>query len=130
MQNNFITEFRGQRGFTLVETIMVIIFLGVAFIAVLQVMSSSVSHSVDTELLTRATALAEEKMEKIVGDKNGRGYAYLVNSNYPTEANAGGNHGFTRSVSIVEYSTYKSIQVSVAHTGIQPVRLVSFVTNY
>lgn len=120
----------GQNGYTLLETIMVMAFLGVAFVAVLSVMSTGVNQSVDTELMTKAVALAEEQMERVVGDKTSRGYGYLINANYPTENNVNNMTGFTRTVSIVAYSTYKSIQVEVSHPKISPVRLVSFVTNY
>ena len=121
---------RREAGFTMIEAIMTIIFLSVAVVTTLRVMSSSVNQSVDTELMTRAIALAEQRMEQVVGDKAGRGYNYLVNANYSTETNAGGNPGFTRTVSIITYSTYKSITVQVSRTGIQTVRLVSFVANY
>lgn len=121
---------RGQSGASLMEAIMVVVFLGVAFVAVLQVMSSSLEHSVDNEVRTRAIALAEEKMEQVVGDKNGRGYGYLVNANYPVESDASGNRGFSRSVAITDYSTRKLVEVVVTHANIPPVRLVTSVTNY
>jgi prepilin-type N-terminal cleavage/methylation domain-containing protein len=121
---------RCQRGYSLIETIMVMAFLGVAFVAILNVMSTGVSQSVDTELMTKAVTLAEEKMEKVVGDKTSRGYAYLIGANYPVENNPNSLTGFTRTVSITTYSTYKSIQVTVTHPKIAPLRLFTFVTNY
>lgn len=119
-----------EGGYSLIETVMVMAFLGVAFVAVLNVMSTSVSQSVDTELMTKAIALAEEKMEIVVGDKTSRGYGYLINSNYPVETNPNGQAGFTRTTTITAFTTYKSIQVVVAHSKIAPVRLLTFVTNY
>ncbi len=127
---NASAAFRREGGYSLIETIMVMVFLGVAFVAVLNVMSTSVSQSVDTELMTRAIALAEEKMEIVVGDKTSRGYGYLISSNYPVETNPNGQKGFTRTTAITTYSTYKSVQVVVVHSKIAPVRLLTYVTNY
>lgn len=121
---------RSERGYSLIETVMVMVFLGVAFVAALNVMSTGVSQSVDSELMTKAVALAEEKMEKIVGDKSSRGYGYLIAANYPVESNPNGMTGFTRTVTITTYSTYKSIRVVVSNSKIAPMRLTTLVTNY
>jgi hypothetical protein len=54
----------------------------------------------------------------------------LIGSNYPVENNPNSLAGFTRTVSITTYSTYKSIQVTVTHPKLAPLRIVTFVTNY
>jgi len=121
---------KNQEGFSLIELIMVIIFISVAFVATMSMMSSGIEKSVESEALTRATMLAEEKMEQIRGDKNTEGYHYLKNENYPQETNAGGNQGYTRIVQISNYATYKEIKVIVKHASIQDVVLVTHLTNY
>lgn len=124
------SAFASERGFTLIELIMVIIFLSVAFVATLGMMSTGIEESVDTEILTKAITLAEQKMEVILGDKNGLGYQYLENANYNDEQNVGGYSGFTRTVQITTYSTYKEVVVKVKHNGIKDVVLTTQMTNY
>ncbi len=119
-----------QRGNSLLELIMVIIFLGVAFVTTLGMMSTGITKSVKIELLTRAMMLAEQKMEEVRGDKSTRGYSWVKESNYPVESNPGGYEGFTRSVKVTSYSTYKEVQVIVQHDDLPTVTLHTHIANF
>ncbi len=119
-----------QRGVSLVELIFVIIFLGIALASTLTMVSTSVTQSMDSETLSLASMLAEQKMEEIRGDKNGRGYFYITSQNYENEANAGGYSGFTRSTTVTTYQNYKKVEVVVAKENIPSVMLVTYLTNY
>ena len=119
-----------QAGYSLVELIMVIIFIGVAFVATMGMMSGSMQKSAQSEVLTQAIFLAEQKMEAIRGDKNSLGYHYLVNDNYPPEQDADGYVGYTRMVSIQDFGSYKEIKVTVTYPGIKPVTLITQMANY
>lgn len=121
---------QNEGGFSLVELIFVMLFLGIALATTLSMVSTGVTKSMDSESMSLATTLAEQKMEEIRGDKNGRGYFYVTNSNYDTETNAGGYAGFTRTTTITTYSSYKEITVSVAKEDMPTVTLVTFLTNY
>lgn len=120
----------GEAGFSLIELIMVIIFISVAFVSTMSMMSTGIEKSVDSEVLTRATMLAEEKLEQIRGHKNTEGYYYLKNENYPQETNAGGNQGYTRIVQISNFANYKEVKVIVKHPAIQDVVVVTHLANY
>lgn len=120
----------GQRGVSLVELIFVIIFLGVAMTSTLTMVSTGVTQSMDIESMSLASMLAEQKLEAIRGDKNGRGYFYLTSQNYVTEANAGGYSGYTRSTNVTTYGNYKKVEVTVSKENIPSVTLVTFFTNY
>jgi len=104
---------RSQRGHTLIELTLVIIFLSVAILAAMNVMTESLAGTMKTELLTIATDLANEKMERIFADKKSKGYDYIDNDNYSDETQINNMSGFSRSVSITDYSTYKQIVVTV-----------------
>ncbi len=109
---------------------MVIIFLGVAFVATLGMMTGSIERSVDAETFTHAISLADQKLEDVRSDKNSLGYQYLLNENYPFESHIEGYAGFSREVKITDFGSYKQITVTVRHRGIKPVILVTQMANY
>ena len=121
---------KSQRGYSLIELVMVTVFLGVAIAATLTMMTTGISKSFDTENLSLASMLAEQKLEEIRGDKNGRGYFYITNENYLSESNAGGYSGYTRTTSITTYSTYKQVVVTVTKQNVPSMSLVTYLTNY
>ncbi len=119
-----------QAGFTLIEIILVMIFLSVALLATMNMISTSLSKSFDMDIISTANNLANEQMEKIFTDKKSKGYGYVVSENYPPETNAGGFQGFNRYVTIITYSTNKKIVVTVTHASIDDFILISYLTNY
>ena len=120
----------GQAGFTLIEIIMVIIFLSVALLATMNMISTSLSKSFDMDIIATANNLANEEMEKIFTDKKSKGYGFVVPENYPSETNAGGFQGFNRYVTITTNLTNKKIVVRVTHASIDDFILTSYLTNY
>ena len=121
---------RRQSGVSLVELTFIIIFLGVAPASTITMVSTGVTQRIDSESLSLASMLAEQKLEEIRGDKNGRGYFYLTSQNYATEANAGGYSGYTRATNITTYQNYKKVEVVVSKENVPSVTLVTFFTNY
>ena len=119
-----------SRGFTLIEMIMVIVFLSVALLATMNMMSTSVSGSMNIELINTATDLANEKMEEIFADKKSKGYGYVQQNNYQSESNPNGFSGFTRLVEISSQSNSKRIRVRVTHPDLQDIVLEAYITNY
>ena len=122
--------FRVQSGFTLTELIIVLVFVGVALTSILLSFRTGLRTSVDSELLSLSAQLAEAKMEQIKSDKASFGYGYLTQQNYPPETDADGYSGYTRTVSITEYSGYKKVTVTVTHSGSPDVQLVTIFANY
>lgn len=119
-----------SRGFTLIEIILVIVFLSISLLATMNMMSSSVAGSMNIELINTATNLANEKMEQIFADKKSKGYGYVKQSNYQSESNPDGFTGFNRYVEITDQSTNKKIKVRVTHANFEDIILVTFITNY
>lgn len=127
---NFFIEIKNSRGSTLLELLLVIIFLGVALVSTISVMSSSLYNSFDTEIMLTAVNLAHEKLEDIFYDKNNKGYGFVKEQNYPVENEPDGKKGFTRSVSVTDFATYKEVKVTVTHANIPDCVLVAYLTNY
>lgn len=115
-----------RRGGTLIEAISAIVIASVAFPPMLWALQGAHTTRVDPELAIRARWLAGEKLEDIIADRHSstRGYAYVVESNYPTEPSVGGFSNYSRSVSIAETGVslsgsgtgYKRVTVSVGWT--------------
>jgi len=145
------TEYRvknDQGGFTLIEIIITLVVLSVAVVGVLTVFTTAIKGSADPVVLNRALALAQEKMDEIIGDRMNsvRGFAYIIPGNYPADIPV---TGFNRSVTIFcvtagELNTdsgvapgasgcasgYTHVEVTVAHAAIGSVSLDGLVTNY
>lgn len=95
---------RRPRGFTLVELIVAIVILSVAVPPMLWAIRDAHASRVSPVMLSRARWLAGERLEDIIADRHSpsRGFAYVVNANYPSEPTVSGFPGFTRAVSIAE----------------------------
>ena len=124
------TKFTNQQGFTLIEVIMVVIFVGVALVATMDMTSTSISHTFKIETLNTAANLANAKMELIFADKKSKGYSYIETQNYQAENNPGGAQGFARTVTITDNGTNKEVKVRVTHQDIEDCILTAFLTNY
>jgi len=109
---------------------LVIVFGGITFLAIASTMSQSLSSSLSSEVMTMAADLANEKMERVFADKQTLGYAFIVSSNYPDETNPAGHNGFTRTLTVTTFSTYKRVEVRVMHPDIADCVLSAFMTNY
>ena len=64
------TEYRvknDQDGFTLIEIIITLVVLSIAVVGVLSVFTTAIKGSANPVVLNRAIALAQEKMDTIIG---------------------------------------------------------------
>ena len=103
-----------DRGFTLIETIIVIVVLGLSM-GVLIPFTVSLRNSAAPVLTQQAALLAQEKLEQIVADRldrnrldgtTPRGFVYATTpGNYPAEGPIAGVTGFSRSVAIACVTT-------------------------
>jgi len=121
---------KNQSGQTLIELILVILFLSVAILSAMAMMSNSLTGGVKTELLSKATDLANEKMEQVLTGKNSKGYDSISNNNYADEQDVNGLSGFSSSVLVTTYDTYKEVEITVNHPETNSVTLTAFLTNY
>lgn len=135
---------RGHRGFSLIEAIIAVVILSVAMPAMLVAVTDAQKKRAGPTQDSKACWLAAEKLEDVIADRHGssRGYAYVVNANYPAESSVAGFPGYSRNVSIVETDAslstpgtgYKTVTVTVVYTGptgaSRSFSLASIVTDY
>ncbi len=89
-----------DRGFSLIELVIVIVILGVASVGLMSVFSTGTRKSADPLLQNQALQLAQEKLDIVLGDRMNpaRGFAYITSANYPAESPVAGFPGFDRSM--------------------------------
>ncbi|MFZ5876403.1 MAG: type IV pilus modification PilV family protein [Nitrospirota bacterium] len=147
---------RNEHGVTLVETVIVIVVLGLA-LGVLIPSTVSTRHSATPVLTQQAAALAQEKLEEIFADRldqtTPRGFQYATTpGNYPAENPIAGVTGFSRSVAITCVTTanlnaagtapspscaasdgrtdYARVTVTVTNTSLGNVTAATLLTNH
>ncbi len=93
-----------RRGFTLVESVAVILVLSIAFPPIMWAIRRAHVARVTPARFSIARWLAAEKLEDIIADRNSatRGYSYLTTAHYPAEASIAGFVGFSRTVALAE----------------------------
>ncbi|NOZ57911.1 MAG: prepilin-type N-terminal cleavage/methylation domain-containing protein [Calditrichaeota bacterium] len=124
-----------QLGFSLLEVILVVVLIAIAIPPLLRLFSHSILGSVDSELRTKATLYAQEKLEQILNDKKVAGgfQTVITPGRYPPDVP---EEGFTRTVQIqsdgLSYNgvPYARVVVTVSHAGIPDVQLETWITNY
>jgi prepilin-type N-terminal cleavage/methylation domain-containing protein len=121
---------RSQRGFTLIEAILVITLISVMGVALANLFANGMRQSAQSSMMTAAISLANEKMEEILADKNGKGYPFIDALNYPKESNIPGFPDYSRTVSIQDTGEYKVVTVKVMHPRMVTITLTTFLTNY
>lgn len=125
-------------GFTLIEVIMAIVVIAIAIPPILTLFSQNITDSHESEVYTKATLYAIEKIEEIIGDKraasDGYGWDYILQpGQYPNDSP---EEGYTRSISIdttgnsFQGVTYAEILVTVSHAAVNNIVISTRATNY
>lgn len=130
-----------EGGFTLIETIIVLIVLSIAAVGVLSVFISGMRGSADPLLVTQAVQLAQGEMDQIIGSKRAAGFGSIAIGNSLPCATAMPS-GFTCSrniyyVNAADLTTsvpvpteYKHVTVTVSNAAIGDVSMDTLVSNY
>lgn len=97
-------EVDGDRGFTLIETVIAVIVLALAM-GLLIPFTVGLRNSAAPPLSEQQLLLAQEKLEQVIADRQDsttpKGFVYSTNpANYPAENPIAGVTGFSRSVTI------------------------------
>ncbi len=141
-----------QKGFSLIETIIVIIVISIGAIGVLTVFITGMKGAADPLITIQAVELAQEKLDIIIADRQNtaRSYNYATNPAYYTAENpVSGFTSFNRSVAIacftgtpftgagsapapscVGVGNYARVTVTVTHAAIGSATAVTLLTNY
>ncbi|MBX7151302.1 hypothetical protein K1X84_06645 [bacterium] len=127
---------RNQHGYSVLEVITVILFIGIALPTLVMFFSQAISNGAEAEVQTKALMLCEQKMEEVLTDKlsPSRGYSWMTTPNRYVSENISG--GYTRTVAVATTGksfngvAYAEITVTVSHSLITPIQLVSWATMY
>jgi prepilin-type N-terminal cleavage/methylation domain-containing protein len=100
-----------EKGFTLVEVLIAVMVLAIAFLAMYQMQAMAVRGNETGNQVTIATMLAQDKMEEI----RNTAYDNVISINFPAE-----NYGmvpnypqFRREVTVTQNGRMKTVRVSV-----------------
>jgi Tfp pilus assembly protein PilV len=127
----------GEKGFSLVEVIVIIVILSIAILPLSRMAISNLDSGRTYSLMTRGTFYAQEIMERIIADyiagaTAGRGYTY-VRINWPGTVSSPPT-GYTGTVSIsgettVNGVTYVTVTVTVSANGMPNVTLSTWLAS-
>jgi prepilin-type N-terminal cleavage/methylation domain-containing protein len=130
--------------FTLIELLVVLVVLAVGLVTLLLVLRNAHVNNAASHFITVAAELAEGRMEDIIADREGEGFGYITDSNYPAENPVNGFGSYKREVDIYYVDTddldspsgsatnYKRVEVTVAsrQDASQRISLVTVVSDY
>jgi len=122
--------YKEQEGFSITEMIITIIFIGVALVSLLNTFNVGLRSASDSESISLSTQLAEAKMERIKSDKASFGFSQLIQQNYLQEENPDGYEGYSRTITITNFTNYKKVEVTVSHSKFPSVSLITLFANY
>lgn len=100
-----------ENGFTLVEIMIAVMVLAIAFLAMYQMQTMAIRGNEIGNQVTIATMLAQDKLEEI----RNTDYANVTTTNFPTEnyGTISGYPQFCREVSVTDNGWMKTVRVNV-----------------
>lgn len=126
-----------MNGFTLIETIISILIIGIAFLGLVAVVTGVFTNATHDEAMATATLLAKQEMERV----SGLGFANVVDENRDSAVAYGGNFSNyswqvrvdAAPIAIADDATmtnYKQIETRITNAIVGDVSLKTIVTNY
>lgn len=119
-----------DKGFTLIEVIIVIILLAIAVPAIIFPVFESSKQSYKSENHLNGLFLAEGKMEELTRFKNVSGLDKTINRTITGKFDDTIN-GFSRKVTFSAYSSWRGIfVVNVTKQNMEPIKITTWFTKY
>jgi Tfp pilus assembly protein PilV len=133
-----ICQCAGEKGFSLVEVIVIILILSIAIIPLSRLAIGNIDAGRTYSLISRGTLYAQEIMERIIADyvaelEDSQGYDW-VKSNWPGTV-SGSPTGFTGNVDIssettVNSVTYVTVTVTVSANDMPDIVLSTWLVDH
>ncbi|MBI4238246.1 MAG: hypothetical protein HY696_07515 [Deltaproteobacteria bacterium] len=110
-------------GFTFIDTILMMVILGVGLTGMMSFFVSSNRQALDADQTVQASVLAQEKLDQIIANKIALGYNAIVAANYPVENLGAPFAGLTRTTTITEVSP-NDLSTASPGSGLKRVNIV------
>lgn len=110
-------------GFTLVDTILMMLILGVGLSGMMSFFVASNRQALDADQTVQASVLAQEKLDQVIANKIALGYNAIVAANYPVENLGAPFAGLTRTTTITEVSP-NDLSTASPGSGLKRVNIV------
>lgn len=127
-------KLRNPSGGSLIEMVIVIVFIGIVMTAIMTLYTTIAKGSSDSYVVSQATILAQGKLEDIISDRNrqDRGYVYITApGRYPTEVFE--HFTITTVVDSEDHEhnavSYTLVKVIVSHPAVRDVSLSMWLTK-
>jgi prepilin-type N-terminal cleavage/methylation domain-containing protein len=127
-----------QRGFTLLELVMVITLVALASIPILGQFSRASSMLLTDEIIQTAAQLAQERAEDVLADRRSNGYAAVL-AGTSSDVLAGAYSNYSRTVTITSPpggsgcavgASCKEVIINVAHSGRTRAEITFMLVDY
>jgi prepilin-type N-terminal cleavage/methylation domain-containing protein len=127
-----------QRGFTLLELVMVITLIALASIPILGQFSQASSMLLTDEIIQTAAQLAQERAEGLLADRRSNGYAAVLTGT-TSDVLTGAYSSYSRTVTVTSPpvgsgcavgATCKEVIIGVDHSGRTRAQLTFMLVNY
>jgi len=110
---------KSNKGFTIIENILTVTVVALGLMGGMIVMQNATAKTVNNDMTTIATQVANEKIEAIMADKEFSGYTTIIEDNYPTEG-LSDPYNFTRTTDINEVNA-EDLTTSEESSGMKKV---------
>lgn len=115
-----------NKGFTLIEVIIVIVLIGIVVPAIIFPVYQSSRESYKSEFYLNALYLAEGKMEEVTRFKNVSGFSRVKVKNFNDTID-----NYNRTVTFTDYSSWRVVcDVTVTNPNISDIKITTWFTNY
>ncbi len=105
MMKTFKRGSRQRAGFTLVDTILMMLVVGIGVTGLMTYFISINRQTGNANNTIAAAVLAQERVDQVIADKMYRGYNWIVAASYPNENLTGDFAGYTRTTQIREVNS-------------------------
>lgn len=96
------TKLKSQKGFSLLENILATVLVSVGLLGGMATMQNASINTMNGDMSSIATQLANEKIEIILADKQFNGYDAVSTGDHDVESFSGQLQGFQRVVTVSE----------------------------
>ena len=129
---------RRQRGFSLLELVMVILLVAIAAVPILGQFGQAASITLTDEIIQTAAQLAQERAEDLLANRRANGYAGIATGTV-NDVLGGAYGSYSRTITVTSPpagsgcaagASCKEVTVSVSHSGKPRAEITLMLVDY